>query len=205
MSKGLRIGLTGISTSGKTTIASMLSSEFHGRHIKGDHFFKNRYQKVPKCEFHGQIITNLENPDATNWEKFAQTIKESSSLTFVDSFQLRVSPLVEQQIDAIIQFEYQETDLPIAVIRRVVRRGNPPPPENYHEIDPLTNKLVWRALYYEEVVWRTAIEHPEYWKYNEGETDKPLLILSATAPLEENIKLAREFVANLLAQQKDSK
>ena len=199
----MKIGLTGISTCGKTTVATALSSEFDGIHIEGDRYFKVHYE-IPLCAFHNKAIRNYDSPDATNWERFADVIAAEDSLTFVDSFQLRVSPLVEDQIDAIIQFEYQETNLPIAVTRRVTRWGDPPPPKNYHDLDPWENNLVLTALYYEEIVWSTAMKHPEYWKYNEGEIDKPLLILSATAPIQENIQRAKEFVANLLNHQKDS-
>ena len=193
----MKIGLTGISTCGKTTVAKALCQEFNCPLFEIDEFYKGR--GLPMCKFHNKFVENWDDPTAILWDKYSKAISEDKSdLAIIDCFQIRYEKSIENQVSAIIQFEYQEKDLPIAVNRRVLRLAGVPPPENYHDIDPFEDGIVYEALYYEEIVWPIAISHPEYWKYNEGECTKPLLILSATDPIEVNIQKSKEFVLHLL-------
>lgn len=190
----MRIGLTGISTCGKSTISRAIQEEFKCPLFEIDEFYKGR--GLPMCKFHGKFVENWDDPQAILWDKYYNAISsDNSNLSLIDCFQIRYDKRIENLVTAIIQFNYGENDLPTAVYRRVMRLAGVPPPENYHDLDPFEDGLAYEALYFEDIVWPIAINHPEYWKFDK--TSKPILFLNATDPLENNIQLAKDFVHKL--------
>jgi len=196
----MKIGFSGMSTSGKSTVAKLMAKEYNAKVYHSDRYFKS---DAPRCHFHGRSIRNLDLPAATAWDLLYEDLSEDESpLIFIDSFQLHYDESIASQLDAVIQFEYKEEDFQVALNRRVIRSQGMPPPENYHDLDPKRNRLVFSALYFEEIVWSIGIAHPEYWKFTEEEDKIPILTLSATDPLDLNIELSREFIRQFLISQK---
>ena len=195
MSKPYILCISGISTSGKSTIAKDISEKFGYKIIPFDDYFID-FAKIPKFQMDGQTIINWDLPESIDWDLILSDLQklDPKKKYIIESFIPFASPQIEPLVDSLIDIEFYQTDFEVALKRRVFRGFNEDVPSDYNE-NPMSSKAHFCAYYFKNYVWKEAFLHPEYrlplhW-------DKPLLRLSATDPLEDNLKSAYNFVENL--------
>lgn len=199
----LVIAVCGPSTSGKSTTAKQILEKYekHKDQIEimtMDHFFD--FDNAGKINIYGKDFTDLDSPKSYKWNDFFKSISENNSpILLIDGFILFADKRSKDLFDACIVIEYNiDTDYEIALDRRIHRR--PSDKEKIIEKDYLQNphkkSINQDCTYFHEVVWPEMINHPEYRKpQNWG---KPILTLSATNDLQENVTLAYNFIKPLI-------
>lgn len=196
-SKPKVILFTGPSTCGKSTIVKELLKQFKSVSITIDRFFD--LSIMPEIDFHGRKIRNNDCVEAVNWDKFLDHFSkiDNTDLIFLDAFIFFCKPGFENMVDAIVDIEYEEGDMMIGMRRRMVRKGRPEPPEDYASQDPWSSNALFKCHYFADVVWKLAVDHPEYrvppnW-------NKPIIKLSAKDDIEGNIRSSAEFVNKIVS------
>ena len=196
----LVIGISGISASGKSTIADYLASEFQIPVLHLDEFFA--MMRLPRAQFHGQEIGDWDLPESIDWNEFARQFNATDApVVIIEGFILFPDTKMPKIVDALIDIEFNESEFSIALERRISRGFECPVPEDW-ESAPIRDKVCFTCAYFRDFVWKRAFEHPEY-RCPEIWT-KPLLRLEATGNLDDSKKRAREFVACRLAEKRKS-
>ena len=195
--KSIRLGIAGITTTGKSTIADVLKETFRGTKCCIDDYYYTK--DYPMMNFKGREIIDWETPDCIHWDAYEEYIqRQEGKLIIIDSYLLFYSKKISDSLDAVIVCEYEPTEehKEIALKRRLRRYFNTEEiPPDFHE-NPFKNEINLEAAYFTEYAWKWALDNPNYREPTVW--NKPILRLSAVAPLEENIKLAKEFVSKLL-------
>ena len=190
----MKIGVVGITTSGKSTICDELMKEFGGRRVCIDDFYIQG--ELPKIKFLDKEIEDWETPNSIDWNRFEAFCKDSKDdLLFIDAFLLFYSKEITSLIDCAILIEYEPKDFKIAQKRRIMRNYGIDVPDDYKE-NPNKSEAHWESLYFEEIAWKFAMENLQLWKPHNF--NKPLLILRATDPLDININKSKEFIRSIL-------
>ena len=185
------VGITGISTSGKSTIAKELQKHFGGQILCIDDFYgpENCFPEIEIKEL-GIKVVNWDSPDAIDWEKFYKKLVELSSkskIIYVDAFLLCYNEKILNLLNCIIYIKYEDNEIEVATKRRISRITNEQPPENISEKE-----------YFEYVVWPFAQSHKS-WFEPAPNFNKPVLNLKATDEILININKSKMFIANFLS------
>lgn len=195
MPKPFVLCVSGISTTGKSTIADHLSKKYGFDVISFDSYFKSP-DVIPKFEIDGQNVINWDLPDSIDWEYLFQDLRnlDPNKLYIFDSFIPFSNPQIECIVDALINLEFKQDDFDVAIKRRVERGFHEEVPPDY-ESSPTASQVNFCAYYFKHIVWPEAFKHPEYrlpipWT-------KPIIRLNALSPLQENIDAADKFVDSL--------
>ena len=197
----LVIGVTGISTSGKSIIADYLKEELGLRVIPLDEFFA--MMRLPRAEFKGETIGDWDRPESIDWNDVARKFNETEDpVVVVEGFILFPDQKMPKIIDALIDIEFSEDEFEVALTRRITRGFQCEVPSDWQE-NPMKDKVSFTCAYFKDFVWKRALEHPEYrlppnW-------NKPLLRLSATQDIEENKRRAKEFVTEFVSNKTSKK
>ncbi|EAY15987.1 hypothetical protein TVAG_262370 [Trichomonas vaginalis G3] len=198
----MRIGISGISTSGKTTLANALVKHFNCGYCCADKYYNRDQSSFPRIPFLGDMIAEWDSPQCIFWDKFENQVESmQDDLIILESFLLFYSKKVGDTIDGLIALEYEEIDLPIALARRVKRVTGEEVPKDYKE-NPKKSEAHWESNYFEQIAWPYALKNPEYREPKDYK--KPVLRLKATAPLEDNITAAINFINELRAKTESS-
>lgn len=201
----LVIGFSGISTSGKSTVATALCSRFPGAvTFTSDKYFlpESTFRKI---RFDGVDIPNWEEPSTVDWDRLAQDIENCPArLIFVDSFLLFAHAPIWQQLRAAVVVRYQHTpeDLVIAARRRAERHSWTPVGALDMTAAPHGLRGPHRtAVWYRDVVWAQAWKPELQWAWDGSRTQMDssrVLNISATDDLGANIERAYQFVAQFV-------
>lgn len=196
----LVIAFCGPSTCGKSTVLKELLKEYlHQSHLISsvnlDTFFY-KTDNLPRTEFHGKMIPNKDLKQSVDWENFFKSVSQvEAPILFIDGFITFADQRSFNIIDVCVEFEYDfEKDFEVALLRRIRRKKsfeNAEIPKNY-SMNPFENMLNYRCCYFKEIVWCEMMKHPEYRKPLKWE--KPILTLSATNDLQQNVQEAKKFV-----------
>ncbi|EAX96537.1 hypothetical protein TVAG_256770 [Trichomonas vaginalis G3] len=190
----MRIGIAGITTSGKSTLAKALTNVFKGAHCCVDDFYYT--QDFPMMTFKGKTIIDWETPNCIHWDKFEEYCeRQTADIVFIDSYLLFYSKKVADSLDAVIILQYQPEDFQEALARRIRRFSNQAVPSDY-VIHPDASETHWEAAYFTEIAWKFAMDYPQY--REPKDLTKPILRLKAVNPLGDNINKAINFVNGLL-------
>lgn len=199
----LVIGICGPSTSGKSTIIYELLEKYDFKGQESEVIALENYfytHNAPKTEVFGRKFTNLDLKESINWNSFYKRIlKENSPILFLDGFILFADERSFDLVDACIAIEYNiETDFEIALDRRINRYSwnkkkviDPDYLQN-----PFKNPVNSHCTYFHKIVWPEMVKHPEYRKPQNWK--KPILTLSATNNLEENVSKAIDFLKPII-------
>ena len=215
------IGISGPTTSGKSTISEKLQQKFNCKIICVDNYFKIN-SEMPKVEINGLTILDFDDKDAIEWNYLIEDIEKekikSKDFLIVEGFLLFGDPKIYDIIDILINISFDtEKDEEIAFKRRLNRfkwegirynqiKNNKKDddnenlkkyeeeeeiPEDY-ETNPEKNRLNYLAFYFKHVAWPHIKENQELvcplnW-------EKPVLKLSATANLQDNIQKSFDFI-----------
>lgn len=194
------IGISGPSTSGKSTIADFLKQNLDAEVFYLDEYFA--MLSLPRSEMYGQEIGDWDKPESIDWELFMNDLNAcNSSLVIIEGFILFGNQSMHSRIDALINIEFEESDFPIALQRRIQRGFHEEVPEDWEQ-NPTGNKVNFSCAYFKNIAWKRAFEHPEYRK--PVDWNRPTLTLSATADINDNCKRALEFARDLIRPQKCS-
>ena len=192
------IGISGISTSGKSTIANFLQEKLQAKIFSLDDYFA--VLSLPRAELNGQEIGDWDLPESIDWDTFLSDLDSCTSpLIIVEGFLLFGNETLHSRIDALINIEFTEDDFQIALERRIERGFHSSPPKNWEE-EPIADKISFSCLYFKKFVWERALKHPEY--RCPAAWNRPRLVLSATSELGTNCALALEFAQNLKPRRK---
>ena len=190
----MKIGITGITTSGKTTLTNLLVNHFKAKKCcMDDFYFQTDFQQI---NFRGKMVSNWESPKGIDWEKFEVHCENSfGNVIFIDSFLLLYSKKITNMIDILIILEYKEEDFEIALKRRIKRNFDQEVPYNYLK-NPEESEIHYEAAYFKEISWKFAFNFPQY---REPENwNKPILKLSATSSIEDNLIKSIKFINKYL-------
>lgn len=196
----LVIAFCGPSTCGKSTIIKELLNDYQSKSqhistVKLDNFFYST-DDLPKTELRGKLIPNKDLKQSVDWESFFQNVSDvNTPILFLDGFITFADKRSFNIIDICVSFEYNfNTDFDIALRRRVHRKKgfeNAEIPKDYLQ-NAFDNKVNYRCSYFHDIVWPEMIKHPEYRKPINW--NKPILTLSATNDLQNNVKSALSFL-----------
>ena len=191
----MKIGVAGITTSGKSTLADALKKKFEAVHITSDDFYFQ--ENFRKTILRGKEVNDWDTPDGINWNEFESYCEKiKGDLVFIDSFLLFYSEKIENMLDAVIVIEYDESEFEIALQRRTSRLYNVNFPKDFDE-NPEKSEIHFECAYFKDIAWNGALRHPEY-RYTKRNI--PILKLRATASIEENIARAEEFIKKHITQ-----
>lgn len=189
--------ISGISTSGKTTISRHLSHEYGFKVIHLDHFVVDDYSKLPRFDYKGVSGINYELPESIDWNEFISVLQslDPNEKYIVDGFIPFYSNELCKFVDRLIDIEFDESEFNEALNRRVKRDTGSDVPMDYN-VNPNNSSAHYCAFYFLNFVWKEAFSHPEYrvplnW-------NKPLLKLSATAPIKDNCIQSEKFLNDVL-------
>jgi len=185
------IGISGPSTSGKSTISKVLSSELSCKVICTDFYFKVN-SELPRIEIKGQMCLNFDSPDSIEWNYLLEEIEKHKEDPYLilEGFILFANPEIEKIVDILISIDFKADDFQIALERRLNRRGSSVPADYLD--DPFKNEYNYLAYYFQEIVWKNYANNPHY--ITPLTWSKPILKLSATDEIEENIGLSLSFI-----------
>lgn len=200
----MKIGITGISTTGKSTIANALQKEFGGKIYNIDDFYGPE-DTFPLVDLNGKVAQNWDSPVSLNWEEYKKAIFSATEpICFIDSFLLCYDKDILNSLNAVIVLNYNidksqeeaEKCFQIALERRVRRLYNTDVPENYQN-NINRSEADFECNYYEKIVWPMALNNRDYYIPPDS-FNHPVLTLDATNPLEGNISQSIDFIRNLL-------
>lgn len=194
----MRVGLAGISTCGKTTIANSLKAHFGGAIFSSDDYYKEGF-KYKQINLYGRNVDDWEDPESLDWNNYRRNIiMAKDQFVYVDCYVLFYDKKIVDALDCIIFIEYSPNEYEIALNRRVERLYQIPAPNDF-KTNPFSSGAHQEAAYFEKIVLPFAMEHPEYYLPNIFKKD--LLCLSATAPIAENIAKSIQFIDSLLSNR----
>ena len=185
------IGISGISTSGKSSIASELSKSLNCKIICVDHYFKIN-SELPKIKINEKEFLNFDSIDSIEWNYFIDDINKriNDQFLIIEGFILFGDQVIKKLLNLLIYIEFLENDFEIALQRRF-NRNNFQCPLNLENIDPKSSEYNL-FIYFKEVVWPFAQKNPNLVFPNDF--NKPFLKLNAKDPLEFNIEQSKAFV-----------
>ena len=199
MSKRIKLGIAGMTTTGKSTIADAILDTYRGTKCCIDDYYFTK--DFPMIDFHGRQVIDWETPDCIHWDQYEPYVqRQEGKFIIIDSYLLFYSKKIVDSLDALIICEYENTEehKQIALKRRLLRYFDTEEiPDDYKE-NPLKSEINLESAYFTEYAWKWAFDNPQYREPKEWH--KPILRLSAVAPLKENIEKAKEFVAQLFKQ-----
>lgn len=188
------IGISGVSTSGKSTISDFLKQNLNAKVFSLDEYFA--ILSLPRVKLHGQEIGDWDRPDSIDWDTFFSDLSVCTDfLIIIEGFLLFSHENMHSQIDALINVEFTENDFQIALERRISRGFHSSVPDNWEQC-PTANDINLSCSYFQNIVWKRALDHPEY--RHPRNWNRPYLALSATADIADNCKMALSFVQKLL-------
>ena len=208
------IGISGPTTSGKSTIAEEIKKMFNCKIICVDGYFKVN-PEMPKIEINGLTIIDFDNRDAIEWNYLIEDIEkeknQSNDFLIVEGFLLFGDPQLYDIIDVLITVNFDiESDQQLALKRRLNRfkwneliyanqgkedrkiyEEEEEIPEDY-ETNPEKNRINYLTFYFNHVAWPHVKGNQEFvrplnWK-------KPILELSATDDIHVNVQKSIEFI-----------
>lgn len=183
------IGIAGPTTSGKSTISEVVAKKLSCPIICVDGYFKvNPEMPVSYVKFN-----NFDKVEAIEWNILIEDIKtryKNQKFLIVEGFLLFGDPEMEELVDILININYKENEMQIALERRLSRIGYKII-EDY-ENDPYETREKYTNFYFRKIAWPQIEENKKYvsppnWK-------KPLLTLSATDDIQHNIEASQEFI-----------
>ena len=216
------IGITGPTTSGKSTISQELQKILGCQILCVDGYFKiNMF--LPKVEINGHTILDFDDKDSVDWPLFIEDIEseidkakcQKKEYLIIEGFLLFGDPKIFDFIDILITINFNvKTDQELAFKRRInrykrnsllydkgssiseetikkINEEEEEIPEDY-ETNPDKNNLNHLAFYFNHVAWphienNEELVCPKNWK-------KPVLKLSATGDINQNIKQSIDFI-----------
>lgn len=198
------IGVSGPTTSGKSTISEALQKKYNCKIICVDSYFKINVD-LPKEEINGRTVLNFDSPDSVEWNYFIEDIQKeinkmkqtkTTNYLIVEGFLLFGTNEIKEMVDMLITVEFNvDTDEDIAFHRRLNRLNEKNEeeevPEEYME-NPEKNRIAYTAFYFKSIAWKKVKENQPY--VCPDDWTKPLLKLSATADINENIEKSVEFI-----------
>ncbi|OHT13201.1 hypothetical protein TRFO_16764 [Tritrichomonas foetus] len=205
----LVIAFSGPSTCGKSTVIKSLIGQYNDKIditvLLLDTFFFNS-GNIPKTKMRGETIMNYDLKQSINWESYFQKFKKTdTSIIFLDGFITFADERSQDIVDILITFEYNiDTDFELALSRRIHRKKmwrNIEIPKDYLE-NSFVDKLNYSCTYFHDVVWQEMLKHPEYRKPSDW--NKPILILSATDSIQNNIEKTKAFLRPFLEEKMKS-
>jgi uridine kinase len=70
------IVISGVSGTGKSTIAAILARSYEWEYIEGDDFYRSKFDVRPKVKLsNGEEVTNWDHPDMIDWDHLNRTVK----------------------------------------------------------------------------------------------------------------------------------
>ena len=200
MVRKLIVGISGPSTSGKSTIAKRLSEIYKAKIFCLDEYFSFSEKGIQV--FHETQIFNYDIVESIDWNLFYNDIikyynNNDFDIIIIEGFLLVGDERISKITDIVINIEFNDCDFNLALERRIKRGFNEDVPKDYHE-NPTIDKIHFSCIYFEEIVWSEMKKHPEYripreWK-------KPCLKLNATDDLDNNIKISTKFVNDCIVK-----
>lgn len=189
--------ISGISTSGKSTVSNYIEKKFGFGVIHLDDYVFNDRKKLPKFSLENVTGINYELPESIDWESFVSDLMNLNKYKnyIIDGFIPFYSNEILSFVDCLIDIEFNENEYSVALQRRVKRDTGNNVPDDY-ESYPMKSSAHFCAFYFKNFVWKEAFLHPEYrlplnW-------NKPFLKLSATSPIENNCNESVKFLSEIL-------
>lgn len=195
----LIIGVCGSTTSGKSTLITELLKKLEQHNSHMDQIAMEWFidaDNAPKTDLLGKDYVNLDIKESINWNRYYKQISENNSpILFLDGYLLFADKRSYDIVDICIEIEFNiETDYEIALDRKIHRYewNKDKVIEKDYLQNPYKNAVNVKCAYFHEIAWPEMIRHPEYRKPQNWR--KPLLTLSATNDLQENVSLALNFI-----------
>lgn len=193
----MRIGLAGISTCGKTSVAEGLRQHFGGSIFSSDDYYIDGY-KYKQINLLGRNVDDWEDPESLDWNAYEKNILLSKDqFIYVDCYVLYYDKKIVNVLDCVISIDYTPEDYEIALNRRVQRLYGYTPSD--FNANPYASPAHQEAAYFEHIVYPFAMKYPEY--YLSDDFGKDVLHLSAAAPLSENIERSKHFIEELMKRK----
>lgn len=192
----LIIGISGPTTSGKSTISESIANDLHCPILCTDDYFKVN-PEMPKTYFGDIEVINFDKVESIDWNMLIEDIKtryENEKYLILEGFILFGHPDIQDYVKMLIKIDYNDDDMEIALNRRLTRNGY----KNIEdcESNPYETREKFCNFYFRKIAWPQRKENakfliPSNWK-------KPVLELSAIDNLEANIEKSRQFVSQNL-------
>lgn len=193
--------ISGISTSGKTTVAKYLRKKYGYKIIHLDYYVHDDYSRLPHFNLQNVTGINYELPETIDWDQLVSDLQnmDQSEIVILEGFIPFYSQEIQDCVDCLIDIEFNENEYNEALRRRVERDTGSDVPDDY-EIYPDQSSAHNCAFYFKNFVWKEAFSHPEYRLPKNWE--KPLLKLSATASIRSNKNESDKFLSSVLKNRK---
>ncbi|OHS93386.1 hypothetical protein TRFO_11785 [Tritrichomonas foetus] len=197
MSEYRVFAFTGPSTSGKSTLVQHFAHKYNAVVLNVDAYFK-RMRDMPPIELDTIHTYNNDCPESVEWKLLLRNFQQipKNRIIFLDGFILFCEEFFINSVDVLINIEYDfNKDFKIALNRRFKRIYFEDVPADIKSYKPTFHPR-FICDYFEQIVWKEAIQHPEYRKPSSWE--KPPLTLNATDPLATTVENVDHFLKRFI-------